>query len=45
MVGKDFMPNDDQGEFEVLVYTPEGYSLSRTDATLQAIETRLRELR
>lgn len=44
LVGKDFMPNDDQSEFEVLVYTPEGYSLARTDATMQAIEARLREL-
>ncbi|MBX3028344.1 efflux RND transporter permease subunit [bacterium] len=44
MVGKDFMPHDDQSEFEVIVQTPEGFSLQRTDETLRAIEARLGEL-
>jgi hydrophobic/amphiphilic exporter-1 (mainly G- bacteria), HAE1 family len=43
-VGKDFIPHDDQSEFEVTVKTPEGYSLQRTDETLRGLEARLREL-
>jgi HAE1 family hydrophobic/amphiphilic exporter-1 len=43
-VGKDFIPHDDQSEFEVTVKTPEGYSLERTDDTFRALEARLREL-
>ncbi|HSP99936.1 MAG TPA: efflux RND transporter permease subunit [Candidatus Dormibacteraeota bacterium] len=44
MVGKDFMPRDDQSEFEVIVQTPEGFSLQRTDETLRAIEARIGQL-
>lgn len=44
LVGKDFLPQDDQSEFEVIVQTPEGYSLQRTEATLQELEERLRSL-
>jgi HAE1 family hydrophobic/amphiphilic exporter-1 len=29
-VGKDFLPQDDQSEFEIVAQTPEGYSLKRT---------------
>jgi hydrophobic/amphiphilic exporter-1 (mainly G- bacteria), HAE1 family len=43
-LGKDFIPQDDQSEFEVVVQTPEGYSLQRTDETFRAIEARLAEL-
>src|SRR6185369_11137442 len=43
-VGKDFVPHDDQSEFEIILQTPEGYSLRRTDDTFRGIETRLREL-
>jgi HAE1 family hydrophobic/amphiphilic exporter-1 len=43
-VGKDFIPHDDQSEFEVVVQTPEGYSLQRTDETMRAIEARLQQL-
>jgi HAE1 family hydrophobic/amphiphilic exporter-1 len=43
-VGKDFLPHDDQSEFEVTVQTPEGFSLERVDETMRAIEARLREL-
>ncbi len=43
-VGKDFLPQDDQSEFEVIVQTPEGYSLARSEATFAALEQRLRSL-
>lgn len=44
-VGKEFVPRDDQGEFEVVVTLPEGYSLQRADRTFLEIERRLRGLR
>ncbi len=43
-VGKDFLPHDDQSEFEVIVQTPEGFSLQRTDETLRLLEGRLATL-
>jgi HAE1 family hydrophobic/amphiphilic exporter-1 len=43
-VGKDFLPQDDQSEFEVIVQTPEGFSLARTDAAFREIESKLRPL-
>ena len=43
-LGKDFMPPDDQSEFEVIIETPEGYSLTRADATFREIEDQLRAL-
>ncbi|MBS0208636.1 MAG: efflux RND transporter permease subunit [Planctomycetes bacterium] len=45
MVGKDFVPRDDQSEFEVAVRLPEGYTLARADRVLGEIEQRLRQLR
>ncbi len=42
---KGLIPRDDQSEFEVVVTTPEGYTLERTDATLRELEARLRGLR
>ena len=30
-VGKEFVPRDDQSEFEVAITLPEGYSLERAD--------------
>jgi HAE1 family hydrophobic/amphiphilic exporter-1 len=45
LVGKDFVPKDDQSEFEVAVTLPEGYSLERADAVLGEIDLRLRRLR
>lgn len=45
VVGKDFVPKDDQSEFEVAVTLPEGYSLERADALFSDIEERLRQLR
>ena len=45
IVGKDFVPRDDQSEFEVAVTMPEGYTLSRADEVLSDIEHQLRKLR
>src|SRR5690606_27675488 len=44
-VGKDFLPRDDQSEFEVAVQTPEGYTLERRAATINGLADRLRALR
>ncbi len=41
---KGLIPRDDQSEFEVVVTTPEGYTLERTDAVLRDIEGRIRKL-
>jgi HAE1 family hydrophobic/amphiphilic exporter-1 len=43
-IGMDFFPSDDQDEFEVVVKTPEGTSLSGTDAILRQMEERVRKL-
>lgn len=45
IVGKDFVPRDDQSEFEVAITLPEGYSLERADEVLAEIEGRLKKLR
>lgn len=45
LVGKDFIPRDDQSEFEVVVTLPEGYSLARADEVFAELEGRLRGLR
>jgi HAE1 family hydrophobic/amphiphilic exporter-1 len=45
VVGKDFVPKDDQSEFEVAVTLPEGYSLEHADGLFSDIERRLRQLR
>jgi len=44
-VGKDFVPRDDQSEFEVAVTLPEGFTLARADKVLGEVDRRLRELR
>ncbi|MBI3785184.1 MAG: efflux RND transporter permease subunit [Deltaproteobacteria bacterium] len=44
IVGKDFLPQDDQSEFEVIIQTPEGYSLGRSDTIFRDLETRLKTL-
>ena len=41
LVGTDFVPKDDQSEFEVTVTLPEGYTLQRADATLKELEPKL----
>jgi HAE1 family hydrophobic/amphiphilic exporter-1 len=45
MVGKDFLPRDDQSEFEITIQTPEGYTLERSAAAFQEIAGRVQELR
>jgi len=44
VLGKDFLPTDDQSEFEVSVRMPPGSSLEGTDAQLRLIEAELRDL-
>lgn len=44
IVGKDFVPKDDQSEFEVALILPEGYSLARAEQVCTDIEHRLRGL-
>lgn len=44
-VGKDFIPYDDQGEFEVYIQTPEGYTLEAADAVFRDVETEIRKIR
>jgi hydrophobic/amphiphilic exporter-1 (mainly G- bacteria), HAE1 family len=43
-IGFDFMPRDDQSEFEVSITLREGYSLQRADNVFAEIEGRLRKL-
>ena len=45
LIGKDFVPRDDQSEFEVAMTLPEGYTLKRADGLLREIEGRLKQLR
>jgi HAE1 family hydrophobic/amphiphilic exporter-1 len=44
LVGTDFVPKDDQSEFEISITLPEGYSLARADTTLAELEPKLRRL-
>jgi HAE1 family hydrophobic/amphiphilic exporter-1 len=44
-VGKDFVPRDDQSEFEVAMTLPEGYTLERADQLCKELEGRLAKLR
>jgi HAE1 family hydrophobic/amphiphilic exporter-1 len=44
-IGKTFLPLDDQSEFEVVIQTPGGYTLERTDALFRELETKLGALR
>ncbi|MBD0371133.1 MAG: efflux RND transporter permease subunit [Pyrinomonadaceae bacterium] len=43
-VGKNFLPVDDQSQFEVSVRAPEGYTLAATDALVEKIAKDLRGL-
>jgi HAE1 family hydrophobic/amphiphilic exporter-1 len=45
MVGKDFVGQDDQNEFEIVAKTADGTSLAGTDAVLQNIEKEVWKLR
>jgi HAE1 family hydrophobic/amphiphilic exporter-1 len=44
-VGTDFVPKDDQSEFEVMLTMPEGHTLERSSAAAQEIEEKLKGLR
>ncbi|MFN2530355.1 MAG: efflux RND transporter permease subunit [Pyrinomonadaceae bacterium] len=43
-VGKNFLPVDDQAQFEVNVRAPEGYTLAATSAVAERLATDLRKL-
>lgn len=43
-IGKDFLPQDDQSEFEVTVRAPAGSSLTGTDAAVRELEADLKTL-
>ena len=42
---KGLIPRDDQSEYEVVVTTPEGYTLERTDQVLKELESRIWKLK
>lgn len=44
MVGKDFLPTDDQSEFEVTVRMPPGSSLEGSERAMRTLEAELRSL-
>lgn len=44
IVGLEFVPRDDQGEFQVAILLPEGYSLERGDFEVGQLEQRFRSL-
>ncbi len=44
-VGKTFLPQDDQSEFEISARTPGGFTLAETSRVLAEIEQRVRGLR
>ncbi|MFZ5831382.1 MAG: efflux RND transporter permease subunit [Planctomycetota bacterium] len=44
VMGVNFLPRDDQSEFQVKITTPEGYSLERSRQVFAEIESRLKEL-
>jgi len=43
-VGKNFLPVDDQSQFEISVRAPEGYSLGASSQQLERIATELRKM-
>jgi HAE1 family hydrophobic/amphiphilic exporter-1 len=44
MIGLDFIPKDDQSEFEVAITTPEGWTLQRSSEVFAHIEEQLRAM-
>ena len=42
-VGKDFLPKDDQSEFEIAITTPAGWSLKEVNDTFLKIEDRVQK--
>jgi HAE1 family hydrophobic/amphiphilic exporter-1 len=45
IVGFDFLPRDDQSEFEIAITLPEGYTLDRASQVFREIEQRVQKLR
>ncbi|HEX4613801.1 MAG TPA: efflux RND transporter permease subunit, partial [Urbifossiella sp.] len=45
MVGSDFVPKDDQSEFEVSLTLPEGTSLAKASETCHELEERFKQVR
>jgi hydrophobic/amphiphilic exporter-1 (mainly G- bacteria), HAE1 family len=43
-VGKNFLPVDDQSQFEVSVRAPEGYSLGATSLAMERVAAEIRKL-
>src|SRR5829696_2653551 len=43
-VGKNFLPVDDQSQYEVSVRAPEGFSLGATSQTMERIATEIRKM-
>ncbi len=43
LLGKEFMPNEDQGRYMVRLETPVSYSLSRADAAMRAVDRMLQK--
>ena len=43
-VGKNFLPVDDQSQFEVSIRAPEGYSLAKTSQLFEKIATDIRQV-
>ncbi len=41
LVGTAFIPDEDRGDFEVNIKTPQGYTLTRTDAVVRDIERQI----
>ncbi len=44
LVGKTFLPQDDQNEFEISIRTPGGFTLAESGRVFAEIEARVREL-
>lgn len=44
IVSKEFVPSDDQNEFEIAILAPEGYTLERSHRLIQELEARVRTL-
>ncbi len=44
-IGKNFIPTDDQSEFEVIIQTPGGYTLAESDRLMRELESRIAKLR
>ena len=44
LANKNFLPNDDESQFEVVVRAPEGSSLDTTEVIMESIASKVREL-